>query len=189
MVALYLPLLQTATIACRLPQVLSFLKVLKNTSLLLAGKTGVLCHHWRIMPSGVVSVPDSYLNVMHPQPLSHGEHRAILGQGGLVSDLCPVWQRKEEHGHNRAIRNRPFQLVESYKCLCVNCPYEVRVVRIRGGLVLLEKQLFVNGILSPVVHDQRAHDNIPSSSPRGNIGRLDSLSYAERVHCEAWTVE
>ena len=61
-----------------------------------------------MVPSGVVSVPNGSLNMTHPQPLSHEEHRAILGQGGLVSDLCPVWHKREEHGRNQVTRNRPF---------------------------------------------------------------------------------
>ena len=53
-------------------------------------------------------------------------------------------------------------------------------MRIPGGLVLLEKQQSVHGILSPVVHDQRASDNIPSSSTRGHIDRLSTLSHTQK---------
>ena len=34
--------------------------------------------NWRIVPSGVLSVPDSDLNMTHPHSLSHGERSAIL---------------------------------------------------------------------------------------------------------------
>ena len=38
----------------------------------------------------------------------------------------------------------------------------LRIVRIDGGLVLLEKQKTLNGVLVPVAYDQGAHDYVPS---------------------------
>ena len=134
------------------------------------------CKNWRIAPSGVVSLHHSNLNETNPQTLSHEEHRAIFGHGGLVSKLCPVWKK----GRNDATRNRSFQSVVTCHCLCVNCPYKLKVLRIPGGLVVLEKQQSVNGILSPVTHNQHAHDHIPSFSTRGHIGRQSTLSHTQK---------
>ena len=69
-------------------------------------------------------------------------------------------------------RDRPFKLIETHVCHSKKCPYELRVVRIPGGLVLLEKQNSVNGILVPVAHNQCAHDYVPSSSTRGTASTL-----------------
>ena len=52
----------------------------------------------------------------------------------------------------------------TYKCLRVSCPYELRIVRILGGLVLLEKQKIENGVTVLVVHDKGAGDYVPSLS-------------------------
>ena len=94
----------------------------------------------------------------NPHQLSYGERNAILEQGGLVPVLCPVWKRCGERGRNQVTRDRPLQIFETYMCHCTNCPYVLRIVRIPGGLVLLEKQKTVNGILMPVAHDQHAHN-------------------------------
>ena len=59
-------------------------------------------------------------------------------------------------------------------------------MRIPGGLVLLEKQKSVNGILVPIAHDQRAHDYVPSSfargSTRGSAATLSHTVYLGRNH-------
>ena len=59
---------------------------------------------------------------------------------GAVPFLCPVRKKRSEIGRSQVKRDGPFQLVETYKCLCASCPYELRILRISGGLVLLEKQ-------------------------------------------------
>ena len=65
--------------------------------------------------------------------------------------------------------------IETYVCQSKKCPYEIRVVRIPGGLVLLEKQNAVNGILVLVAHNQRAHDYVPSFSTRYNASTLSLI--------------
>ena len=60
-------------------------------------------------------------------------------------------------------------------------------MRIDGGLVLLEKQKTLNGVLVPVAYDQGAHDYVPSFTTRRGASTL-SQSYTEGVHCEAWSV-
>ena len=108
----------------------------------------------------------------NPHELSHGERNTILGQGDLVPVLCPVWRICGESGRNQVKRDYPFKLVETYMCLCVKCPYELRIVRINGGLVLLEKQKTLNGVLVPVAYDQGAHDYVPSFTTRRGASTL-----------------
>ena len=136
--------------------------------------------NWRIVPSGIVSVHHSNLNETEPESLSHVEHEAIVGQGGLVSALCPVWKKRTAQTRQKESPTSSFRRVAEYACLCVNCPYRLQVMRIPGGLVVLEKQQSVNGILSPVSHDQRAHDHIPSSSKGSSGGSKSTLSHTQK---------
>ena len=120
------------------------------------------------------------LNETEPESLSHAEHEAIVGQGGLVSALCPVWKKRTAQTRQKESPTSSFRRVAEYACLCVNCPYRLQVMRIPGGLVVLEKQQSVNGILSPVSHDQRAHDHIPSSSKGSSGGSKSTLSHTQK---------
>ena len=143
--------------------------------------------NWRIVPSGIVSVHHSNLNETDPESLSQVEHKTIVGKGGLVSSLCPVWKkrdipvrRQEARTRRKESLTRSFRRVAEYQCMCVNCPYHLLVMRIPGGLVVLEKQQSVNGVLSPVSHDQRAHDHIPSSSNGSMGGSKSTLSHTQK---------
>ena len=127
-------------------------------------------------------MPTSHLNTTNPYQLSHGERNAILGQGGLVPVMCPVWMKRGEQGRDQVTQDRPFKHIQTIKCHCKKVlTYELRIVRIPGGLVVLKKKDSVNGILVPVAHNQRAHDFIPSSSRRGTItGPASSPSHTQK---------
>ena len=71
----------------------------------------------------------------NPRELSEGERSAILGPGSDVPYLCPLWAKLGESGRKQVTRDHPFKLVETIKCLCASCPYELRIVRILGSFI------------------------------------------------------
>ena len=94
----------------------------------------------------------------NPHQLSDKERNAIHGPGGIVPCLCQLWIKRSETSRNRVTQYHPFKLIETYKCLSKTCPYELRIVRIPGGLVLLEKQKIENGVAVSVARNKGAHD-------------------------------
>ena len=93
--------------------------------------------NWRVSASGMFSVPSSQLGTRSQNELIHTEHKLIVGHGGIVRQLCPIWKILSAKRCSTASGVRPFEVVTSFRCFCRECPYELKIVRVHGGLVCL----------------------------------------------------
>ena len=98
-------------------------------------------HRKELVPSqSFLPLPCSKVGQRSPGSYYGLEQRLVEGRHGVLQRLCPIWTRgrKNEAKYTDA-QNRIFEFVTDYNCKCPGCPYGLSVVRVNGGLVLMQK--------------------------------------------------
>ena len=93
----------------------------------------------------------------NPSELNDAEKDCLFGPGGYITEHCPVYALDSD-GLKEGKRKKAYEYVTSYYCKgrSQGCQYKVKIMRIKGGLVVLQKVEIIEAHKIPISHNEHA---------------------------------
>ena len=135
------------------------------------------------MPVAVFRVPGGkQLRSAKPKGLNGAECECLFGAGGYIYEHNPVYADNPD-GTKVSEKLPPYEYVNTFYCTgnkrgdSTSCPYSLKVMRIEGGLVVMQRCEIKEGAKVPVGHRKKADDR---HSRRSNSNKAGGLSVNQK---------
>ena len=131
------------------------------------------------------------LRSMDPTDLNDAEKECLFGAGGYITEHLPVYGSDKEGKKKKASNKMPtYEYAGTYYCKgrtrgdANSCQFVLKIMRIEGGLVVMQKCDTIEGSKVPIGHNENA-DNIHKATTHTNDAEGLSVNQKKFIiwHC------